>query len=899
MIPISLSLKNFLSYGPDTQTISFEPYSLICLSGKNGHGKSALLDAMTWAVWGQARKIAGATRADESLLRLSAHDMLVVFEFISNKTRYQVKREFMRSSNKGFANVNFALLDESGKVVVLTGKTIRETQSIIEKTIGLDFETFVNSAFLRQGESGEFSKKSPRERKEILARILSLDQYETIKRGALEKAKHASHERELLLQIQEKRAAEKKEYGDIDEKFQKVCDNLDTLTKNEVLLKQQLTQTYHMISKIQSEHLYYKTEITKKKRLQEERVALLSQIQELRAEWKSIISTYSKTEKIEPLLQRKNEVVHIVLLQKELLDNKIKVEQTLAVLKEKQNYIIRKHELQNNVLKTQYAVESESLKSSIESIEEKIQTSIDECTFITKENEIHETRIKTLKENSTLTTKRNIECAFLIKHFEKRIALAHRIIEKTEQYRKINQDNQKKISFLCDIRCALCPLCKQELPDEKRKHLHESVEIEQQDIIRNLNRLNKLSLRLEPYPKLVNEYRKNATIIAHELDTIHSQINKYTVTQAQLEERKQKLLQHIGDLRTKREIFLQKQLILYNDFTSKQTVITDDPTYNDLTDSIVTTEMSIKIHEYNEKLHASACQELQQLENLIAKNAAEKINRTIFTIKERMKTIYTFLKKNNEEQRKYLGFADKFEALTHKLSFLTNNEHQYTAELSALQQKKERLLQEKGIIETQQAQMQLLCESYLQDEKRVKILEDNVTQYTTIAQITGRDGIQALLIEQSIPEIEYEANEILARLTNNQMQLFIESVKDLKSGKTKETLDIKISDTEGVRSYDLFSGGEAFRIDLALRIGISKLLANRAGTALETLIVDEGFGSQDDEGVTLVLESFYKIQDDFKKIIIVSHLNNIKDQIPVHFVVTKQINGSTVRVMSS
>jgi exonuclease SbcC len=52
MIPLKLQIKNFLSFGPDIQTIDFTPYPLICLSGKNGHGKSALLDALTWALWG-------------------------------------------------------------------------------------------------------------------------------------------------------------------------------------------------------------------------------------------------------------------------------------------------------------------------------------------------------------------------------------------------------------------------------------------------------------------------------------------------------------------------------------------------------------------------------------------------------------------------------------------------------------------------------------------------------------------------------------------------------------------------------------------------------------------------------------------------------------------------------
>jgi len=95
----------------------------------------------------------------------------------------------------------------------------------------------------------------------------------------------------------------------------------------------------------------------------------------------------------------------------------------------------------------------------------------------------------------------------------------------------------------------------------------------------------------------------------------------------------------------------------------------------------------------------------------------------------------------------------------------------------------------------------------------------------------------------------------------------------------------------------MFSGGEAFRIDFALRISISKLLARRAGTALQTLIIDEGFGSQDEEGLSHIMESIYKIQNDFSKIIIVSHLSELKNQFPVHFFVEKGPEGSKVQII--
>ena len=89
MIPLKLELKNFLSYGPKLQAIDFGSYPLICLSGKNGHGKSALLDAMTWALWGQARKTSGTVKPDAQLLRHGQSSMMVIFDFLFNDQTYR------------------------------------------------------------------------------------------------------------------------------------------------------------------------------------------------------------------------------------------------------------------------------------------------------------------------------------------------------------------------------------------------------------------------------------------------------------------------------------------------------------------------------------------------------------------------------------------------------------------------------------------------------------------------------------------------------------------------------------------------------------------------------------------------------------------------------------------
>jgi exonuclease SbcC len=128
------------------------------------------------------------------------------------------------------------------------------------------------------------------------------------------------------------------------------------------------------------------------------------------------------------------------------------------------------------------------------------------------------------------------------------------------------------------------------------------------------------------------------------------------------------------------------------------------------------------------------------------------------------------------------------------------------------------------------------------------------------------------------------------------MSVNFETQRDTKKGDIAETLDIKIGDELGTRDYEMFSGGEAFRIDFAIRIALSRLLARRAGAPLPTLIIDEGFGTQDAEGIEKLKEAIISIQDEFKKIIVVTHIEELKDAFPTRINVVKTEGGSRIEV---
>ncbi len=167
-------------------------------------------------------------------------------------------------------------------------------------------------------------------------------------------------------------------------------------------------------------------------------------------------------------------------------------------------------------------------------------------------------------------------------------------------------------------------------------------------------------------------------------------------------------------------------------------------------------------------------------------------------------------------------------------------------------------------------------------------IKDQAARYRHLQEAFGPKGIQAMIIEAALPELETEANRLLSRLSDGRMSVRLETQRELKTGGTRETLDIIISDELGSRPYELYSGGEAFRADLALRIALSRLLARRAGAALQTLFIDEGFGTQDAHGRENLVEAIHMIKDEFALVLVITHIDELKEQFPVRIQVVKE-----------
>jgi exonuclease SbcC len=171
MIPVQLTLKNFMSYGEHPEELSFQDFHTACLSGDNGNGKSALLDAITWAVWGRTRLSGSVVTSDESLIRTGADEMAVRFEFEAGGDRYRIIKRLKRGPVRAAASLTASVMHADGtwkKLNALQGSM----QKRIDKIVGMSFDLFVQSAYLLQGRWDMFSRNTPAKRRVLVSEAL-------------------------------------------------------------------------------------------------------------------------------------------------------------------------------------------------------------------------------------------------------------------------------------------------------------------------------------------------------------------------------------------------------------------------------------------------------------------------------------------------------------------------------------------------------------------------------------------------------------------------------------------------------------------------------------------------------------------------------------------------------
>jgi exonuclease SbcC len=852
MIPIKLTLRNFLSYGEAGEPLDFTGIHVACLTGCNGGGKSALLDGITWALWGKAR-----AEAVDDLVRLGQSSMHVEFDFAFDGGEYRVIRKRTRGRT-GQSDLQFQAKGPDGAYRSLTEQGVRATQDRITQTLRMDYETFINSAFLLQGRADEFARKGPADRKKILTEILNLGVYDDLEREAKVKAREAEAVHAALEDEIHRVESELEREPEYLEGIERCRAELDRLR---VELDQAIESHRELMAR--------QTELNTKQQRHEELSRRVSQAErEMASLRQQLAQAEQKVGVARALLARAEEIrgqfQRLQFARKRLTE--LGAASTMLRRLEQERAGANEALLQaRGELNTRLQLLQQQLREYLTKEQHLPSIQAEIADLLVQERAVAEitTHLRRTHDELQETIRRQAEAA-----------------GRRQQLTQSLQETQERFLMLKSA-SARCPVCGDELSDEKRHSLGHEVKADKK----------RLEAELEAAAAAEGAEQQQAAALRREIERAEGKLKTLRLAMDRLAQAKQKQFE-LGEA-------LKELPHCREQVACLQAQLTEQAYGAEIRGQLADITAQIEALGYREEEHQAVQEEVNHLvaferEQLNLERAEETVEADEKQAVELRGLI---------EGREAAVAEDRLAAAALETELKESPQiagllHATENTLARLRADQDRVTQSLGVYNSKREHCKALREAL--GERRAargQAIKDRLA-YEELTRIFGRNGIQALIIENAIPEIEQEANQILGRMSANGMRVTFRTQRDTKTAGVAETLEIDISDSAGTRKYELFSGGEAFRANFAIRIALSKLLARRAGARLQTLVIDEGFGSQDTEGRDRLIEAIDSIRDDFEKILVVTHLDELKEFFPARIEVTKGDGGSQLMVLT-
>lgn len=1013
--------------------LDLTPIHVACMSGFNGAGKSAILDAVTWVIWESARS------SSDEMIRMGQTEMWVDLCFELEQQVYRVRRSRLRSFPRAGGRIvskgtlEFQVWDgppgswssalpvpngngngsseHEGGWKSLTASSMRETQAKICSVLHMDYDTFVNSVYLRQGRADEFTTRLPSERKQVLAEILGLSYYDRMQELAREEVRKRKAQIEVLEgvltatpELEAMLADTQAECQSLAQKLQQLRAELAAEDEQITALSRECDELRLLESKVEP----CRTRISELESdlgpLQVEQQDLEQQIKILEELIASGQAIRTQAEEFTAVKARVEQLDQIGLEVQEHLSQRLEIRSQLATMRGRMEVELDHLRLNAAALvdkrkKLQKEVKN---KDDIESKHQKYRALLDEDaelarrqeaftqlksradqlhTYITEARLQHEAKLQqkqsALEEIEDLIKSRSLvsseqeelrgqaelldklEAEFDLVE-EKGLKIKGEIesdqVQLKEIARRIAENEEKAREIKLALTSSVCPLCSSPIVDRKavmaRYHNHneqllqekydlenavstletQRTELRQQyiELRKRLDSRKQLDVRIGEFNakmSALDRAEENRARLIAEIDTIQAQLTQNSYAHIERE----------SLINVKAEIHkLEFDPILYSNLQSQIRMQRN---------------IEVRYQQLKKDLSELAAldEELPKVEHEIARMADQlktddfghELKKELSAADERINQ-FNYDRSEHQLQRQKLAqlipIAERLKELEQAdidkprleagiaqcRNQLTAKENELAALNASLEQWSKRLAQmpklqtelderrevrltlasekeeEEKVFAVSQARLAQLESEKASLEAKQSQLTDKITEmndYSFLSEAFGKKGIQAIIIENAVPEIEAEANKILSRLTENQMHVALVTQQKTKQGNLFETLDIIIADEIGTRNYELYSGGEAFKINFAIRVALSRLLARRAGAKLQTLIIDEGFGSQDESSRGRLIRAIGSIKDDFARILVVTHIAEIKELFPVQIFVSKNGGLSEVQLV--
>ena len=183
--------------------------------------------------------------------------------------------------------------------------------------------------------------------------------------------------------------------------------------------------------------------------------------------------------------------------------------------------------------------------------------------------------------------------------------------------------------------------------------------------------------------------------------------------------------------------------------------------------------------------------------------------------------------------------------------------------------------------------------------KELKDIKSISSEYEMLSKFFGKSGVQTILLENIIADLQSTSNVILKNICNEPLSIVFETQRVRSDGVKKiETLDLKIMKDGFCQDFRSLSGGEKFRIALSLRIGLSELSSRYGGSSLEFIMMDEVNSPLDRFGVETLFVSVIKSLEEKYKIMVITHDESLKEKFDNVIDVTKVNGKSSINITS-
>lgn len=850
MLPLKLTVENFMPYRGRQEPLLLEGLGIACLSGPNGAGKSSLLDAITWALWGRSRAGASANQ----LVAAQMSDMGVQLEFRSHGVDYRVERRHRRRANGGNTTLDFQMRD-GARWRSLNERTVRETTRKLVDTIRLDYDTFINSAFLVQGKADLFVSQRPAERKRILAEILNLSVYDGYAQTAWEMARDDRN----------RQAIARGRIEDIDRELE-----------GEEGLKKQAHEITRSLSDL-------KAQLESATKRRDELSVVVTDMQNRQRQLREAQERIAElAEEAGSLAQRRNELQETIASSEEMLARTEEIEAGGLALESARSALTdfgnraRAH--------SELVAERSRLEQAASELRSLLENQAKEAERRHREFAGQAGQAAVFQDDLASLDARREDLADRERELAERRAQRENLNGELEAQRALHGSIKREhdsldtpMSLIAQGELVECPVCGAELGDHGADRLRQHFESRKKELFAEMRRIETVGKAMrERHDVLASEIEEDGDALREESSRLDSQAGSIRTQLEQAQEADRRLPEASAELDQARAALAAMPQESDELRAIRQKI--NELGY-DADSHTAAQEQEVGLHHWE-----------SDRRDLVAVSARVGANRTALAdVNERWERATTA---HESEQSRAAELKESLEGFD---DAVTESEEagEVVEGLAGQIRDAER---RHALIEAnlQRLERQREEKARLDEEERQATFRASI--HDELAQAFGPRGVQALLIETALPELEDDANDLLGRMTNGSMTLRLETQRQTQAGSTRETLEVIISDIQGTRAYEMYSGGEAFRINFALRIALSKLLARRAGSEVPVLFIDEGFGSQDAEGRERLIEAISALWNDpvFHDglILIITHIDDVRNQFDTRIDVIKTENGS-------